>query len=113
MNDVKAATGIGDAVVQRRRQCFVLKSQQTAGQFDRSRTVIKVTEVTLQCRYRNPSRGVTESPVIASRFDDIVALGALAVSVDMANLVRPDVRSPQGGLNGSSNATPVCSIRVT
>ena len=87
MNNVKTASRVGDFIIQRRRQSFVPKSQQTACELNRTRPAVKMTEVTLESRHWNSPRRVAESPVIASCFDEVVTLSTLAVSVDVADLV--------------------------
>lgn len=87
MDDVQSATWIRNSIVQCVWQNFVPKSQQAARKLYRTRSAVKMTEVTLESRHRNSPCRVADSPVVASRFDQVVSLGALAVSVDVADLV--------------------------
>ena len=113
MHNVKTAARVGNFVVQRRWQSFVPKCQQTARKFDRSRSAVEMSEVTLESCHRNSPRRVTEPPVVASCFDHVVALRALAVRVDVADLVGFEIRTSQRCLNGPGNAATVGAVCVT
>ena len=68
--------------------------QQAARQFHGARTGVEMAEITLQGRDGDGFRHLPQGRVISPRFGQIIALGSLAVGVDMPQIFRGELRLP-------------------